>query len=238
LCLWVGIGAVALLLLGGYGIYSKWQKKAGFGDEWETYTALYEQSKSLSNSRKFPQSKLVLIDITKGASEAEISPLFYDLSTDVRATSADEVGCVGFVVWDSEEIVKYTDGFYGYTGICDLRLIDLESGEQIFYKNFRGEDPPMSKDYYGPVTAKMPTEKVTSFLENQVRWKTADEIAVLIKENKGTGDVAVYEKKGSELEYGRKIENIKNAFEEKKASREPSAMRPPTLKNLKRRRCV
>ena len=238
---WIAVGVLGLAAVVAFAIHKQWKKYAGFGKQWDTYTELYSQKIPPSRGGfggKWPQSKLVLIDITSGIEKATISPIFFDVDKDVRAKDADEVGCIGFIKWDSQKVGEYTDGFGGYQSTGTLEIINLESREVVLYKTFAGEEPPEYKENWGPTLAKKPNEEIATFLSRHVKWKTAEEIAEWTAKNKGKpreewADTDNYEemptasrpkRSASDQRYlERELERQRKENDERKAAREAAA---------------
>lgn len=111
------------------------------------------------------KGKVIVIDID----EKDIDDCFFDLPSDLRAASPEEVGTVIWLDWGEVLIGRYTDGAGGYQITCKVTVIDKAKTAIVGEATFKGSEPPSVKSGSGDRTGDKPTDDVSDYIKTLPR---------------------------------------------------------------------
>ena len=107
--------------------------------------------------------KFVVID----REQKQIDSVHYELSSDIRASSPDEVGAVVWVYWDELVTGFYTDGGRGYQYVGTATIIDFATSTTVVSeKKFYGSAPPSVVDRGSVGYGDKPAKEISDYLES------------------------------------------------------------------------
>lgn len=91
---------------------------------------------------------------------------YFDLPEDLRAASPADVKTVLFLRWERLQTHKYSSGRPGYTQICQLDVVDLETKKLLKSMDFKGSPPPSSiSSRQSSGQGSSPADQVVLFLQ-------------------------------------------------------------------------
>ncbi len=91
---------------------------------------------------------------------------YFELPNDLRAANPASVKTVVFLRWDKAATHKYSNGRLGYTQMCAVDVVDLETKTLLKSADFQGDPPPSSIGRRSSsATGSSPADKIVLFLQ-------------------------------------------------------------------------
>lgn len=105
---------------------------------------------------------MIAVDLTTNS----LDHFFFELPDNLRAANPESVKTVVFLQWDKKETHKYSNGRPGYTQICMVDVVDLETKTLLMRADFQGSPPPSSiRSRSSSAQGSSPADKVVLFLQ-------------------------------------------------------------------------
>lgn len=140
----------------------------------ETVMGDYLALKTLpvTEGEPYIRGRLVTVDVDQGIVDTWTYP---KLSETLRATSPDEVGTVGLILWDWRRIGAYVDQETqretgeAFISTARLVLVDLADRKVITHATFEGDAPAGGQTREGDYRSERPMFKIVEYLESLPR---------------------------------------------------------------------
>ena len=156
---------IALIAGGVYGVRSCRQgsQTKPFLSHMSEYT-FFPTLKESSSSTGIT-GKAITIDKIKN----EIDDTFFDLPTELKASTPEEVGTVVWVSCNEHIAGTYVSGSKAYVQTCDVTVIEKSTASIVGKRTLSGDQPPQTKSYSGDWHGSKPKSEIVDYIKSLKR---------------------------------------------------------------------
>jgi hypothetical protein len=104
--------------------------------------------------------------ITVDLKSSSLDHFYFELPNDLQAANPAAVKTVVFLQWDKVQTHKYGNGRPGYTQVCFVDVVDLETKTLLKSADFKGGPPPSSiSSRSSSAQGSSPSDQIVQFLQ-------------------------------------------------------------------------